>query len=728
MRENSMSNHDWKSTACIMCGNSCGLQVKVEEDRIVRVRGDKTNPFSRGYVCNKALAVGSYQHHNQRVLSPLRRSADGSFEEVDWDTVTTEIGEKLKRILEEHGGRSIALIGGGGQANHLDVPYAISFLRALGSRYHYNALGQEYTQKYWINGHMFGSEGLDFQADEQRCDVFLIIGTNPWMSHGIQRARLVLNEISKDPSRKLIVVDPRRHETAKKADVYLQIKPGTDIYFFLALINVIVKESLCDEEYIAEHTTDWDEVKWVADLVTPERAAQLCDLEAEQIRDVALTFAKAKRAATRIDLGIYHNIYMMENVYLERILLAITGNIGVPGGVVFPEGFMSAGLLEGGGEKWKTRVAGIPQIRGMFPPNALPEEILAPGEDRIRAVFVEGANPLRSYADTKKFEEAFKALELLVVIEPAMTEAARLAHYVLPAKSGYEKPEASLFPKGFPEIYFHLRHPVCKGPELARQECEIFQMILEKTGVDASGQPPFAMLKQAQQESDQPAVLSLMRGLCMLFAATHRDALTENGVITDGADAASELYQAILDHPEGIHLCDGVDASNLDRLQTHDGKIHLAVPMILEMLKELAIPEEIDITDDVDFPFILQTGERTNYTANTIQRDNSWRAGKLPTNYVRMSRRDAARLEVRDGDTVEVVTDTSTVSIPVKVTDDIYPGSLSIPHGFGMLHTNEETGKLEQIGVNVNELIAAEHREPFTGIPLQKHIRCRIQQ
>jgi anaerobic selenocysteine-containing dehydrogenase len=721
-----MSADDWKSTACIMCSNNCGIQVRVEDDRIVEVRPDKKNPFSRGYVCNKAQAVGCYQHHNQRVLSPLRRRADGSFEEIDWDAATSEIGAELRRIIDEHGGRSVAFIGGGGQANHLDVPYAIAFLRALGSRYFYNALAQEYTQMYWINGQMFGSEGFHFHPDEHRCDVFLIIGSNPWMSHGMQRARLTITDIGRDPNRKLIVVDPRRHETAQKADIYLRIKPGTDIYFLLALINVIVKEGLCDEDYIAGHTTGWDEVRWVADLVTPEKAAALCDLEAEQIRDVARTFAMAKRAATKIDLGILHSVYMMENLYLERILLAITGNIGVPGGFVLPEAFVSSGLLESTGEKWETRVAGIPQIRGVFPPNALPEEILTPGEERIRAVFVEGCNPLRSYADSKKFEEAFKALDLLVVIEPAMSEAARLAHYVLPAKTGYEKYEASLFPKGYPGIYFHLRHPVCKGPELAKQECEIFQVILEKAGVDVSAISPFSLAKQAQPASDQPPVLSLIRGLCMLFAMAHSDDLRKNGVISGAGDPAAELCQAILDHPEGLYLCDTNDENNLDCLKTSDKRIHLAVPMILEMLRGHAIPDEVDITDDAEFPFVLQTGERTNYTANTIQRDNSWRALRLPTNYLRMNAEDAERLQVSDGETVKVVTDTSSVSIPVKV-GDIYPGNLSIPHGFGMLHTNEETGKLEQIGVNVNELIAAEHREPFSGTPLHKYIRCRIE-
>lgn len=721
-----MRGMEWKSTACCICGNNCGLEVQVEGDRIVKVRGDKKNPFSEGYVCNKGLAVAFYPHHNQRVLSPLRRRADGSFEEIDWHTATGEIADKLKKIIEAHGPRTVAFIGGGGQANHLDVPYAVFFLKALGTKYLYNALAQEYTQKYWINGHMFGSEALDFHADHHRCDVLMVIGSNPWMSHGMQQARRVIAEISKDPNRKLIVVDPRRHETAQKADTYLMIKPGTDVYFLLALINVIVKEGLCDEAYLEDKTTGWDEIKWVADLVTPEKAAALCDLDAVQIAEVARTFAKADRAATRIDLGIYHGIHMLESVYLERILLALTGNIGVPGGVVFPEGFMGLDLVEEG-EKWKTRVAGIEAIQGLFPPNALPEEILTPGEDRIRAVIVEGSNPLRSYADSKKYEEAFKALELLVVIDPAMSEAARLAHYVLPAKCGYEKFEASFFPKGFPQIYYHLRHPLLKGPALARQECEIFLEILEKMGVDVSGLLPFAMLKPPRDQGEPHPVLSLIGGFSMLFAMKHRDALIEGGVITGKGDDASELMQAILDHPEGIYLCDTLDAKNLENLKTDDGRIHLAIPKVPQMLRELEIPDHVDLASDKDFPFILQTGERTNYQCNTIQRDHDWRRAKMPTNYVRMNQKDAERLGISDGEIVTLVTDTSTVSIAAKVTDDIYPGNLSIPHGFGLVHTNKETGELEQIGVNVNELISADRREPMTGNPIHKYIPCRVE-
>ena len=723
-----MSEVEWKPTACLVCGNSCGIEVRVEDDKIVKVRGDKNNPASKGYVCNKALYNPHYQDNDQRVLSPLRKKADGTYQEIDWDTATGEIAEKLKAIVDEHGGKSVALCGGGGQACHLDVPYALFFLKALGSRFIYNALGQEYTQKYWVNGFMFGSENLDFEADEHRCEVLLMIGSNPWMSHGIQRARKVIGEISKDPNRKLIVVDPRLHETAERADEFFMIKPGTDVYFLLALINVIVKEGLCDEKYIAEHTIDWEEVKWIADLVTPDKAAALCDLDAGRIADVARTFAKAKTAATYIDLGIYHGIYQMESVYLERILLAITGNIGVPGGNVFAESFMALDPGEDGGEeKWKTAVAGIEEIRGLFPPNALPEDILDGGEDRIRAVIVEGSNPFNSYADSHKFERAFDTLDLLVVIDPVMSEVAQVADYVLPAKCGFEKYEAVFFPKGYPEINFHLRHPVCNGPELAKQECDIFLLILEKMGIDVSGLLPFAMMKQWPGDSDLPPVLSLIRAICMMFAMENRDALIANGVITGEGDDTEELFRAILDNPSGLYLCDTLDENNIEHLKTEDGKIHLAIPYVLELLKKLEVPDKVDIMADEEFPFVLQTGERTNYTANSLIRHHDWRAKKLPTNYVRMSRQDAERLEISDGETVKVVTSTSTVSIPVMVADNIYPGNLSIPHGFGLTRTNKETGEREQIGINVNELISADHREPISGTPYQKYIRCRIQ-
>jgi anaerobic selenocysteine-containing dehydrogenase len=494
------------------------LQVKVDDNRITKVRGDKTNPFSQGYTCRKALTVSKYADHKQRVTEPLKRMPDGSYAPISWDQAISEIATKLSEIVHHHSARSVAVVGGGGQANHLDYLYAASFLKLIGSPWHFNALAQEFTQKYWVNGHMFGSEGLDFSPSLDTSEVFVVIGSNPWMSSGFQRARDLVKAIAKDPGRTLIVIDPRRHETAKKADLYLQIRPGTDLYFLLALVNVIVQEGLVDEAFIAEHAHGWLEAKFIAELVTPSRAASLCDLEEQDIIDVARRFATARSASIKSDLGIYHSVHMVENCYLLALLAIITGNMCAPHGAHFPVSmFSGAGVIgtEPGAEKSSTRAAGIPMIRGIFPPNALPEEILDAGEERISALIVEACNPLRSYADTQAMTRAFEDLELLIVIDPAMTEPARLAHYVLPPPVGYEKWEASAFPKGYPEIYMHLRRPVLEAPPGTKQECLIFYELAKAMGLDYSSwgsttrPPPYS--RRSSQRSRRVSQLRCCR-------------------------------------------------------------------------------------------------------------------------------------------------------------------------------------------------------------------------
>ena len=233
----------------------------------------------------------------------------------------------------------------------------------------------------------------------------MVIGSNPWMSAGFQRTRDLVKQIAKDEKRSLIVVDPRRHETAKRADTFLQIRPGTDLYFLLAMLNVIVSEGLVCEAFVAEHAHGWEEAKFIAELVTPARAAELCDLDQDDIVAVTRRFATAGSASIKSDLGIYHGLHMVENCYLLSLLHIITGNMCTPHGAHFPVSmFSGAGVIDtlGEGEKAHTRVAGIPMIRGIFPPNALPEEILDAGDERIRALFVEACNPLRSYADTQE--------------------------------------------------------------------------------------------------------------------------------------------------------------------------------------------------------------------------------------------------------------------------------------------------------------------------------------
>ena len=721
-------NGKWHSTACLVCAMNCGLEVQVVDNRIAKVRGDKRNPFSRGYTCSKGLTVGKLVDHKQRVKTPLKRMPGGTYAPISWQDAVSEIAAKFGDIKERHGPGAVALLGGGGQANHLDFLYAVGFLNLLGSRRHFHTLAQEFTQKYWVNGHVFGSQVIDYEENWHRSEVILVMGANPWMAHGFQRARVVIKELAADQERTLIVVDPRRHETAKKADTHLQIRPGTDLYFLLALVNVIVHEGLVDEAFVAEHSRGWEEAKFIADMIAPAEAAGLCDLKEEDIRAVARRFATAKSASIRNHLGICHGKHMVENCYLIALLHIITGNMCTADGAHFPVTmFSGAGVFreDKPSDAPRTRVAGIPSIRGLLPPNALAEEILDAGEDRIRALVVEACNPICSYADAKRMTEAFEQLELLVVIDPAMIEPARMAHYVLPVPIGYEKWEASSFPKGHPEVYFHLRPPILQPPPEVKQECIIFYELAKAMGLDYGSHPAFAALEQAIKAGDPAPVLTLIKGLCALFSMSQHQALLDAGTISGGENAAEEVFQKLVEHPEGVLLCKMDAEKNWEQVQTADKKAVLDPPEILDMFRKVRIPKDTDFRRNQQFPFILQTGERTDYNANTVHRDPTWRK-KQPTSYLRMHAALAAELGVADGETVRLITEYAEALVPAMVTDDIYPGNLSMPHGYGLLWENEKTGKLEPVGTNVQELVSAKHRDPLTGIPHHKYIPATV--
>ena len=260
-----MSELNWHKSACNLCYVNCGIEVGVEgagqSARIKRVRGDAANPKSRGYLCNKAQGIASYVHHKDRLSTPLRRRADGSHEAISWDTAISEIAARLRNIVTTHGPQALALYGGGGQGNHAGGAFATAFMRGLGSRQVFNALAQEKTGDFWVNGHLFGAQSCHTAEDIEHCDLLLVLGANPWLAHGFANARQQLNEIAKDPARKLIVVDPRRSETAEQADVHIAVRPGADAYLLAALLAMLVRQDLLDEDFLNQHTSGFDAVK-----------------------------------------------------------------------------------------------------------------------------------------------------------------------------------------------------------------------------------------------------------------------------------------------------------------------------------------------------------------------------------------------------------------------------------------------------------------------------------
>jgi anaerobic selenocysteine-containing dehydrogenase len=756
-------------TVCVLCSHNCGIRVDVRDGRIVTVRGDDTSPITAGYICNKAVSVPHYVNHGQRVEHPLRRRADGRFERIGWDVAIAEIAARLNDVRMTYSPRAIGLVGVGGQANHLDAPYALGFLRALGSRRWFNAFAQEKTQHLLMDQWMFDSSPAAYlHADQHHARFMLVLGTNPRISNRGHNATESFKEFAADRTRTMVVVDPRETETTRGATRHLRVRPGTDAYLLLGMAAAIVAEGLVDETFVRERTVGFEELRDALASVDIDAMAARCGLDRAAVVDTAAGFARAEAAAVFYDLGVEQTPFSTLISYLIRVLLVLTGNLGRRGGNVFFETLLPP-VIEPARKRETERAlaSGIPAIAalgnfGMFSPTLVPEEILVDHPERLRALIVEGANPLLSYSDSGRWREARERLDLLVVIEPAMTETARLADYVLPAATGYEKWEFANFPKGYPEIFVQVRPPVVPGPAEALPEPEIYARLAEAMGIfgappaalcelapgalTAEGAGPFLMTAQQLAADDRIAKERLIfwtyralgphlpgPALAAIWLQCHLNAMLRAPSVlrTLGPEWAertpfeigTELYRRIVAHPEGVEIARTDATRNLeDHLGYPDGRIRLAPnTMLAEIGRAVTTPP----AQDPEYPFVLAAGLRTRWTANTIQRDRAWRKGRGPHCALGLSPRDAEALGIREGDRVRVATRRGALTLPAQLDAKLLPGHVWMPNGFGMEYEGEGGRMLD--GGNQNELTDVTDRDPFTGIPHHRYVLCRIE-
>ncbi|MEZ0222644.1 MAG: molybdopterin-dependent oxidoreductase, partial [Tardiphaga sp.] len=452
-----MSNTEWRKSACNLCYVNCGVEIVIEQGRITKVRGDRDNPKSQGYICNKAPRIPYYAHHKDRLKSPLRRRTDGSFEEIDWDTAISEIAARLGTLAHTHGGSSIAIYGGGGQGNHSGGAYSRSVMAALGMKYRFNALSQEKTGDFWVNGHMFGSQTCHTAEDIHHCDLLFVIGANPWLAHGFPNARDLLNQIRKDPNRHMIVIDPRRTETAEMADLHLPVRPGADTFLLGAILATLLRRNGIDQLFLDEHTIGFDEVKRALLRIPAPQWAAAAEISLEQVERCVDMIMAANSMAVRAELGIQQGVNSTLNSYLEKLLIMLTGSFGRKGTNQL-HSWLQPLWGDSSGERFAPTNTEV--IAGLLPANLLPEAILTDHPDRLRCIWVDSSNPANTVADSAAVKKAFASLDLCVVVDVAMTETARLAHYVLPASSQYEKTEFALFNFEFPVNYFQVRNAV----------------------------------------------------------------------------------------------------------------------------------------------------------------------------------------------------------------------------------------------------------------------------
>ena len=487
-----MTANEWKPTACNLCYANCGILARVDEETgrvIEKIRGDRAHPVSEGYLCNKASRINYYQNNRDRLDSPLRKRDDGTFERVSWDTAIREVAARFAEIREAHGGDKIFYYGGGGQGNHLGGAHSGSLRNALGIRYRSNALAQEKTGLAWMNSRMLGG---NWHGDFHGCDVAIIVGKNPWQSNGIQRARVLMREIGRDPDRTLIVLDPKRTETAELADIHLPVRPGTDVWCIMAILGYLAQHDLLDLPWIEANTSGYERILDQLQAVPVADYAEFAGLPLDLVERAACAIGSTHKVALYEDLGIEMSPYSTLCSYLNILLFTLAGAFDREGGMHLVNGLapiLGEGHVpevdEHGYEIGRrvTPVTGARIVSGLTPCNSISEEILSDHPDRFRAMLIESANPIHSLADSKRLREAFEVLDFVVVIDVAMTETAALADYVLPASSQYEKFEATFFPSEFPDNFFHLRRPLMHALPGTMQEAEIHARLIEALGV-----------------------------------------------------------------------------------------------------------------------------------------------------------------------------------------------------------------------------------------------------
>lgn len=819
----------WQKTACILCECNCGLEVQLEGRSLRKIRGDKDHPGSQGYSCEKPLRLDRYQSSPHRLTSPLRRRADGSYEEIDWDTALDEIAARLAAVRDEHGGESIFFYGGGGQGNHLGGAHGRALFHALGATAMSNALAQEKTGEGWVDSQLHGNHTA---GDFEHTEVAIFIGKNPWQSHGVARARPVLRELVRDPARTLVVIDPRRSETAEMADIHLQIKPGTDAWCVSAIVATMAQEDLVDRPWLAEHTTGAEEVLAVLAEVDIAEHARRCGVAEDLIRATARRIATASSAATYEDLGVQQSPNSTLVAYLNKMMWVLTGNFGKEGGVhahswVFPiagrwhpipreagpvvadgvRGAVGGRMLRWGAVPVRralalagrtaatsrlgnlaaetamatffesvsiptarritdvlsntsgdgvTPVTGARIVSGLTPCNSIAEEILTDHPDRLRAMWIDASNPAHSLAESGRFRRAMRALDLTVVIEVAMTETARQADYVLPAASQFEKHEASMFTLHFPHNSFQVRHPLMPPLPGTRTEADIYAGVVQRLGVveprlltDLTaaahlGHAAFAVALFSAVEHE-PRLAGLVpyllhetlgatlgkgnRALGMVWAMAHLcamaqpDAVARAGFDARGFAQGEQLFEAFVGRREGVLFSMDRYCDAWGYVQHDDGKIHAAIPELLDELRRIMGVEPCYTTEE--FPLILSAGERRAFTANVIIRDPEWRR-RDKGGALRVSPQDAAQLGIATGAVVRVVTATGSARVGVEVSEMMQNGHVSLPNGMGVSYPGDD-GEETVVGVALNTLTDGSRRDPFFGSPWHKNVPARIE-
>ena len=700
-----------KTTFCRICEVYCGLVATVEDGRITKLRPDQDHVVSRGYACPKGLAAHEVTHDPDRVLHPMKK-VDGGRQRISWEQAIAEIAERLSGIRRQHGPHAIALYTGNPAGYSYSHRIASSnWIAAIGSRNSYGAGSQDNLADFLASKLLYGASFLQPIPDVARASFVLVVATNPAVSQGtlvhMTDAKAQLRAV-RARGGKVVVIDPRRTETARLASEHHFIRPDTDVFLLLAMIRTILAERLEAREFLARHVEGVEHVRQVVEPFTPEVAAARTGIAADTIRGLAREFATASGACAfgRVVCGRFGTL----TAWSLEALNIVTGNLDRPGGTVFSDGLVDlvevvARLGLDGYGKHRSRVGDYPGVLGELPSGVLADEITTPGAGQVRALIVTAGNPVLSTANGPALAAAMRQLECTVALDIYPSETASLADYVLPCTTYFERADYPIFhAQLMTEPYGQWTEAVVPPQGEAKTEWEIFALLSDAMGL------PFLNSR----------VATVVRKALRLFGRDLGPRSIMNAMIRLGPYGDRFLpwrrgftLARLAKHPHGVRLPDPRTGILREKLRTRDRKVHLWCPELEgEMARLRRATEE---QEDGAYPFRL-IGRRD------MRSNNSW-LHNLPRlmrgercRRLRVHPADAVRVGLTDGARAVVRSHVAAVEVEVRVTDEVMPGVVSLPHGWG--HTYEATRRVaaRDPGPNCNALIDQRVIEPLSGM------------
>ena len=684
-----MKNHSPINThyrSCNLCEAICGLIIEHKEGRVLSIKGDSNDPFSKGHICPKAVALQDVYNDPNRLKHPIKKTPSG-WVEITWRQAYNEIEGKIKALQKEHGKDSIAFYQGNPSVhNYGSMLFSGGLRKALQTNNNYSATSLDQLPHQYVAQLMFGHSLMIPIPDIDRTDFFLIIGGNPLVSNGsMMTAPGMANRIKAIQKRrgKVVVIDPRRTETAKKADQHIFINPETDVYLVLALLNEVFATQRVNLKHAENYSINLDKIKELVLPYTPQNVSAITKVDVSIIKLLAKEFASAKTAVCYGRMGVSVQTHGTTCQWLMNVLNIITGNFDSPGGHMFtkPAVTIRRGKQKSPAPRWVSRVSNKPEIMGELPMAVFAEEITTPGEGKIRGFIVSAGNPVLSAPNGKKTARALEQLDFMLAIDIFLNETTQYADIILPPATGLEVDHYDLIFNSFAVRNVAKYSPALFKPAPNTQDdWQIFKAL-------------------AKRLNNNPTWKS---NLMIWWQTPTR--LLNLGLKTGPYGKTVKLsLKKLKANPHGIDL-GPLTPMMPKHLFTPDKQIDLAPEILLSGMKEV-YKRFTNNENSSQLKLISRRNLRSN---NSWMHNVNRLAGGSNKCTLHINPKDAQERGITDNDTVTVQSKTGSVKVTLEFTDDMMPGVVSLPHGWGnSMHSNP--------GVSINDLIDETRIDTLTG-------------